>query len=153
MMRGLGLGLLRASHMGHAHDGASGGARGWCKSRGLEVVRCDVRCGGKSGGRQGGEPGARGRIVTYTKRPHPNEEDLDSLTGKMQTQTNRATLPALSRSDSPFVKFWTREEWSAYNSARKDTSSTKLDSPRCGPMDYIEEVDGTPVSATTITDI
>ena len=92
-------------------------------------------------------------VTTYTKRPCPDEEDLDSLTGKTQTQTNHATLPALSCSDSPFVKFWTREEWNAYNSARKDTSSTKLDSPQCGPTDYIEEADGTPVSATMITDI
>ena len=92
-------------------------------------------------------------VTMYTKRPRPDEEDLDSLTGKTQTQTNRATLPALSRSDSPFIKFWTREEWNAYNSARKDASSTELDSPRCGPTDYIEEADGTPVSATMITDI
>jgi hypothetical protein len=63
------------------------------------------------------------------------------------------TLPALSYSDSPFVKFWTREDWNTYNAARKDSSSTKLNSPRCRPTDYIEEVDGTPVSATMIADI
>ena len=50
MMRGLGLGVLGASHMGHASDGAQRGARGWCKSRGLEVVGCNVRCEGKSRG-------------------------------------------------------------------------------------------------------
>jgi hypothetical protein len=64
MMRGLGLRVLGASHVGHARDRARRGARGWCKSWGLEVVGCDIRCEGKSRGRQGGEPGARGRIVT-----------------------------------------------------------------------------------------
>jgi hypothetical protein len=92
-------------------------------------------------------------VTTYIKRPRPDEEDLDSLTGKTQTQTNRVTLPALLHSDSPFIKFWTREEWNVYNSARKDASSTELDSPQCGPMDYIEEVDGMLVSAMTIADI
>jgi len=64
MMRGLGLGVLGASHVGHARDGARKGARGWCKSRGLKVVGCDIRHEGKSRRRQGGEPGAGGRIVT-----------------------------------------------------------------------------------------
>jgi hypothetical protein len=65
MTGGLGLGVLRASHVRHTRDGARRGARGWCKSRGLEVVGCDVRCEGKGRGRQGGEPGARGRTVTH----------------------------------------------------------------------------------------
>jgi hypothetical protein len=64
MTRGLGLGVLRAGHMGHTRDGARRGARGWHKSWGLEVVGCNVRCEGKSRERQGGKPGARGRIVT-----------------------------------------------------------------------------------------
>jgi len=64
MKRGLGLGVLRAGYVGHTRDGARRGARGWCKSRGLEVVRCDVRREGKGRGKQGGEPGARGRIIT-----------------------------------------------------------------------------------------
>jgi hypothetical protein len=50
MMRGLGLGVLRAGHMGHTRDGTRRGARGWCKSRGFEVVRCNVRSEGKSRG-------------------------------------------------------------------------------------------------------
>jgi len=50
MMRGLGLRVLGASHVGHAHDGARRGARGWRKSRGLEVVGCDIRHEGKSRG-------------------------------------------------------------------------------------------------------
>jgi len=50
MTRGLGLRVLGASHMGHAHDGARRGARGWCKFRELEVVGCDVRRKGKVGG-------------------------------------------------------------------------------------------------------
>jgi hypothetical protein len=50
MIRGLGLRVLGAGYVGHTHDGARRGARGWCKSRGLEVVRCDVRHEGKSGG-------------------------------------------------------------------------------------------------------
>jgi hypothetical protein len=50
-MGGLGLGVLGASHMGHTRDGTRRGARGWCKSRGLEVVGCDVRREGKSRGR------------------------------------------------------------------------------------------------------
>jgi hypothetical protein len=65
MMRGLGLGVLRAGYVGHTRDGTQGEARGWCKSGGLEVVRCDIRCKGKSRGRQGGEPGAGGRIITH----------------------------------------------------------------------------------------
>ena len=64
MTRGLGLGVLGAGYMRHTRDGARRGARRGCKSRGLEVVGCDVRREGKSRGRQGGEPGARGRIVT-----------------------------------------------------------------------------------------
>jgi hypothetical protein len=64
MMRGLGLKVLGASHMGHIRDRARRGARRWCQSRGLEVVGCDVRHEGKSRGRQGGEPGAGGQIVT-----------------------------------------------------------------------------------------
>jgi hypothetical protein len=51
MMRSLGLRVLGAGHVGHTRDGAQRGARGWCKSRGLEVVGCDVRCEGKSRGR------------------------------------------------------------------------------------------------------
>jgi hypothetical protein len=50
MMRGLGLGVLGASHVRHTRDGTRRGARGWCKSRGLEVVGCDVRRKGKSRG-------------------------------------------------------------------------------------------------------
>jgi len=49
-MGGLGLGVLGAGHVRHTRDGAQGGARGWCKSRGLEVVGCDVRRKGKSRG-------------------------------------------------------------------------------------------------------
>ena len=64
MTGGLGLGVLGATHVRHACDGTRRGARGWCKSRGLEVVRRNVRCEGKSRGRQGGEPEARGRTVT-----------------------------------------------------------------------------------------
>jgi hypothetical protein len=89
MMRGLGLGVLGTSHVGHACDGARRGARGWCKSRGLEVVGCDIRREGKSRGRQGGEPGARGRIVTLapnvestafvSKDPAPNACTHDGL--------------------------------------------------------------------------
>jgi hypothetical protein len=47
---GLGLRVLGASHVGHARDRAQGGARGWCKSRGLEVIRHDIRCEGKRRG-------------------------------------------------------------------------------------------------------
>jgi hypothetical protein len=72
MMGGLGLRVLRAGHVGHTRDGARGGARGWCKSRGLEVIRCNIRCKGKSRGKQGGEPGARGRIITQLH--HQGEE-------------------------------------------------------------------------------
>jgi hypothetical protein len=50
MTGGLGLGILRAGHVGHTHDGARRGARGWCESRGLEVVGCDIRCERKSRG-------------------------------------------------------------------------------------------------------
>ena len=50
MMRGLGLGVLGAGHMRHTHDGTRRRARGWRKSRGLEVVGRDVRCKGKSRG-------------------------------------------------------------------------------------------------------
>jgi hypothetical protein len=64
MMRGLGLRVLEASHVGHTHNGTRRGTRGWCKSRGLEVVGCNIRCEGKSRGRQGREPRARGRTIT-----------------------------------------------------------------------------------------
>jgi hypothetical protein len=64
LMKGLGLGVLGAGYMRHACDGTRRGARGWYKSRRLEVVGCDIRCKRKSRGRQGGEPGARGRIIT-----------------------------------------------------------------------------------------
>jgi hypothetical protein len=50
MMRGLGLGVLGASHVRHTRDGTRRGARGWRESRGLEVVGCDVRGEGKSRG-------------------------------------------------------------------------------------------------------
>jgi hypothetical protein len=79
MTGGLGLGVLRASHVGHARDGARRRTRGWCKSRGLEVIGRDVRCEGKSRGRQGGEPGARGRTVTYQ---YYNADLLDIPRGK-----------------------------------------------------------------------
>jgi hypothetical protein len=63
-MGGLGLGVLGAGYVRHTRDGTQRGTRGWCKSRGLEVIRRNVRGEGKSRGRQGGELGARGRIVT-----------------------------------------------------------------------------------------
>jgi hypothetical protein len=50
MTGGLGLGVLGAGYVGHTHNGARGRARGWCKSRGLEFVGCNVRCEGKSRG-------------------------------------------------------------------------------------------------------
>jgi hypothetical protein len=50
MMRGLGLGVLGAGHVGHTRDRAQREARGWCKFRGLEVIGCDVRREGKSRG-------------------------------------------------------------------------------------------------------
>ena len=62
-------------------------------------------------------------------------------------------LPPLSRSDFPLVKFWTREEWNAYNTARKDSTSAEVDNSRGAPTDYIEEVDGTPFSSATIAKI
>ena len=49
-MGGLGLGVLGAGHVRHTRDGARGGARGWCKSRGFEVVGRNVRRKGKRGG-------------------------------------------------------------------------------------------------------
>jgi hypothetical protein len=55
-MRGLGLRVLGAGYVRHTHNGAQRGTRGWCKSRGLEVIGRDVRCEGKSRGRQGREP-------------------------------------------------------------------------------------------------
>jgi hypothetical protein len=50
MMGGLGLRVLGAGHMRHTCNRAQGRARGWCKSRGLEVVRHNIRCKGKSRG-------------------------------------------------------------------------------------------------------
>jgi len=87
----------------------------------------------------------------YTKQPQPNDLDLDAPTG--DTQASREMLPPLSHFDFPLMKFWTREDWNVYNSARKDTSSTEVDNTRGGPTDYIEEADGTPVSSTMITEI
>jgi hypothetical protein len=82
MTGGLGLGVLGASHVGHARDGTRRGARGWCKSRGLEVVGRNVRREGKSRGRQGGEPGARGRIVTieYSMGQRASWKDMQCVT-------------------------------------------------------------------------
>jgi hypothetical protein len=51
------------------------------------------------------------------------------------------------------MKFWTREEWNAYNTARKDSTCTKVNNSQGAPTAYIEEVDGTLVSSTTITKI
>jgi len=90
-------------------------------------------------------------VTMCTKRPHPDDSDLDAPTAN--TRAHREMLPPLSRSDFPLVKFWTREEWNAYNTARKDSTSAKVDKSRGAPTDYIEEADGTPVSSTTIAEI
>ena len=87
----------------------------------------------------------------YTKRPRPDDSDLDAPT--RNTQASYEMLPPLARFDFPLVKFWNREDWNAYNSARKDSSSAEVDNTRGGATDYIEEADGTPVSATTIAKI
>jgi hypothetical protein len=50
MTEGLGLGVLGAGYVGHTRNGTRRGTRGWCKSRGLEVVWCNVRGEGKSRG-------------------------------------------------------------------------------------------------------
>ena len=68
MTGGLGLRVLGAGHMGHTCDGTRRGARGWCKSRGLEVVGCDIRHKGKSRGQQGGELGTGARIITTVRQ-------------------------------------------------------------------------------------
>jgi hypothetical protein len=85
----------------------------------------------------------------YTKRPRPDDSDLDAPIGN--TQASCEMQAPLSQSDFPLVKFWTREDWNAYNSARKDSSSTDIDDTRGGPTDYIEDANGAPVSAKTIT--
>src|SRR6266853_4206445 len=90
-------------------------------------------------------------VTVCTKRPRTDDSDLDALTGC--TQAYHEMLPSLSHSDFPLMKFWTREEWNAYNTARKDASSTEVDNPQGGPTGYIEEADGTPVSNTTIAEI
>jgi hypothetical protein len=90
-------------------------------------------------------------VTTYTKRPWPNDLDLDALTGN--TQASHEMLPPLSQFDFPLVKFWTREDWNVWNSARKDSSSADVDNTRGRPTDYIKEVDRMPVSAKTITRI
>ena len=64
-------------------------------------------------------------VTMCTKRPHPDDSDLDALTAN--TQAYHEMLPSLSRSDFPLVKFWTREEWNAYNTARKDSTSAEVD--------------------------
>jgi len=90
-------------------------------------------------------------VTLSTKRPRLDDSDQDTPT--RHAQAFHEMLPSLSRSNFPLVKFWTREEWNAYNSARKDASSAEVDNPRGGPTDYIEEEDGTPVSSATITEI
>jgi hypothetical protein len=90
-------------------------------------------------------------VIRCTKRPHPDDSDLDAPTAN--TRAYREMLPPLSRSDFPLVKFWTREEWNAYNTARKDSTSAEVDNSRGAPTDYIEEADGTPVSSATIAEI
>jgi len=90
-------------------------------------------------------------VTMYTKRPCPDDLDLDALA--RNTQASRKMLPPLSCFDFPLVKFWTRDKWNAYNTARKDTSSTEVDNTQGRPMDYIEEVDRMPVSAKTIANI
>jgi len=66
-------------------------------------------------------------VTVCTKRPHTDDSDLDAPTGC--TQAYYEMLPSLSCADFPLVKFWTREEWNAYNTARKDASSTEVDNP------------------------
>jgi hypothetical protein len=90
-------------------------------------------------------------VTLSTKRPRLNDSDQDTPT--RHAQAFHEMLPSLSRSNFPLVKFWTREEWNAYNSARKDASSTEVNNPRGRPTDYIEEEDGTLVSSATITEI
>jgi hypothetical protein len=51
------------------------------------------------------------------------------------------------------MKFWTREEWNAYNTARKDSTCAEVNNSRGALTAYIEEADGMPVSSMTITEI
>jgi len=64
-------------------------------------------------------------VTLYTKRPRPDDLDMDAPAAS--TQAYHEMLPPFSQSDFPLVKFWTREEWNAYNTARKDSTCAKVD--------------------------
>jgi hypothetical protein len=86
------------------------------------------------------------------KRPRP--EDMDSL-APLQSRLDNTEVhsthppPALSRDKFPRLKFWTKEEWRASETTRKD--STEIDDTDNAPSvstTYLEMEDGTPAPRT-----
>ncbi len=78
---------------------------------------------------------------------------MDSPTLLQSHLNNRGqhstTLPSLSCANFPHVTFWTKEEWRASKTMRKDTSEiSNTDSAPGGLTTYFEMEDGTPAPRT-----
>jgi hypothetical protein len=100
-------------------------------------------------------------VTESTKRPRP-----DDLNSKSPIHLDRTAQPltgvlnSLLRSEYPFVRFWTKDEWKAYHATTKDSSEVSTgnaqDNGAIGAnktMAYIEQDDGTPVSSDTAAQI
>lgn len=90
------------------------------------------------------------------KRPRPDDMDSPAPLQSYLDNGEQRTIPPLplSRANYPHVKFWTRDEWRACESARRDTSEIDNgDSNQPISTTYFEMEDGTPVPRTTATRI
>jgi len=91
---------------------------------------------------------------------------IHAESGKRPHTEDDAPVPEptiVPRSDYPNIKYWTRDEWTVFESKRKDSSDPK---DKAGPrgrtrcaqghnvsMQFIEEADGRPISSTQAEDI
>jgi len=97
-------------------------------------------------------------LIDNTKRQRTNNLEILAAIppGLGNTGSSILSLPPLSRSDFPHIKFWTREEWDNHKSHLKDASGSKGKGPECTSRHlnitapYMETEDGTPVSGPTI---
>ena len=109
-------------------------------------------------------------MVTFSdnnKRPCDDDrEPVSELSNSLPLRAPTApaeegTIPfSYSRSDYPHINFWTKQEWKYFEDQKKDSSevagprgggrSARGENVMCG---YIEDINGTPVSGTTVGDI
>ena len=97
-------------------------------------------------------------LIDTAKRPRTDDLEISAAVppGLGNTGGSILSLPPLSRSDFPHIKFWTREEWDDHKSRLRDTSGAKGKGPERSSKGvnttalYMENEDGTPVSGTTV---